>query len=456
MLEKIAIKTINEYNLIEYNDKIIVGVSGGADSIALLFFINSIKNIFNLKIFAVHINHCMRNDESDADEKLVIDFCNKLNVPLKIFSYKIKDEAKKLKKSIEETGRIYRYKSFDTALKQFCANKIAVAHNKNDNVETFFMRIFRGTSINGLSSIPFKRDYIIRPFLNCDRNIIENYCYKNNLVFRNDSSNFEEVYTRNKIRLKLIPFIKENFNENLIATISNTIYNINEENIFLENLSKKYFQKCIHEKTQNYISINLSQFNKLEPVIKKRIIKLTLSNFSENLKNISSIHINDILSLLEKQSGKMLTLPHKITVKNLQGYLYFFKNFSTKEFSYNLYLEQPTLVNELNKYFLISKNCNNIRNFSQKVYTINLSYDIIKNTITLRTRKPGDTIFLNGINKKVKNLFIDLKIPSFKRNLIPLLISGQNIVAIPPFFVSDNYKIKNNNKNTILLHIWEA
>lgn len=455
MLEKVALKTIDKYNLINNNDKIIVGVSGGADSISLLYFLNSIKEKFNLQIFAVHINHCMRGKESEEDALFVKAFCEKLNINLDTFYYNINSEAKKLNMSLEEAGRYFRYKSFNDILKKYDANKIAVAHNKNDNVETFFMRLFRGSGIKGLSGIPFKRDNIIRPLLNCERILIEKYCQENNLPFRNDSTNFKDIYTRNKIRLNFIPSIQKNFNTNLIDTISNTIYSFNEENTFLENMANSLFNECLKEKTENSLSLKIDLLKSYDIVMQKRILRLALSNFNKDLHNVSFEHINKILNLLSKQSGKMINLPNNIKVKIIYDILYFFLEENTISFNYILKEDCVIFIKELNKYVLLTKKINNNRLFSTKVYTISFNYDKIKDNIILRSKKSGDIILLNGMHKKIKKLFIDLKIPSYERNLIPILSEETNVIAIPYLFIADNYKTYNKKENVIYLHIWE-
>lgn len=454
MFKKNILKTINKYNLIEENDKIVVGVSGGADSICLLHFLNKMKSELKIEIFAVHINHCMRGEEAEEDTRFVQKFCQNLNINLDIFYYNIEEEAKKLNMSFEEAGRYFRYKSFNETLKKYKANKIAVAHNKNDNVETFFMRLFRGSGIKGLAGIPFKRDEIIRPLLNCTRDLIEEYCEKNNIIFRNDSTNFKDIYTRNKIRLNLIPNIQKEFNSNLIETISNTINTFNEENIFLENLAKKYFLECLTEKRENFISLNIELLKKYDIAIKKRILRLAISNFNNELYNISSEHINFILSILEKQSGKMLNMPKNINIKIIYNNLCLFLEEKSQDFCYYLPEDEIIFIKEIKKYVVLTKKKNN-NFFYSKVYTISFRYDKIKDKLIIRTRKPGDVILLNGMHKKIKNLFIDLKIPSLNRNKIPILCENEKIIAIPEFFVSDNYKILNNEKDIIYLHIWE-
>ncbi len=455
MLEKIALATIYKHNLICKNDHIIVGVSGGADSICLLHFLYTIKDMFKLNITAVHINHCMRGEESDEDNRFVVNFCENLNIPIKVFSFDIYKKAKEENISVEEAGRKYRYSSFEYVLKEENANKIAVAHNKDDNVETIIMRFLRGSGLKGLSGISYKRDNIIRPILDCLRKDIEKYCHKNNLSYRNDSTNSMDIYTRNKIRLNLIPDLKRDFNNNIIDTIYSMSKIFYEENDFLDRLAKDALNDCLIEMNKYKISLKIDKLLDLDIVLQKRVFRLCLLNFSSDLYNISNEHINMIISLLKKQSGKKVNLPNHICVYKQYNSLLISENsfFDLKNVCYNykIDLDNKIYVKELNKNILLSKN---IINISTKVYTISLNYDKIKNSLFIRQRNVGDKIYINSMTKKVKNIFIDLKIPTNERNLYPILLSGDNIIGILGLCLSNDY-IADELNNTVYLHIWE-
>ncbi|WP_250277799.1 tRNA lysidine(34) synthetase TilS [[Clostridium] colinum] len=455
MLEKIALNTIYTHNLICNNDHIIVGVSGGADSICMLHFLYSIKEKFNLKITAVHINHCMRGEESDQDNKFVVDFCNNLNIPIKVFHFDIYAKSKEENLSIEEAGRKYRYYAFNKVLEDENATKIAIAHNKDDNAETMLMRFFRGTGTKGLSGIAYKRDNIIRPILDCLRKDIELYCNKNNLSYRNDSTNSMDIYTRNKIRLNLIPFLKENFNPNIIDTLSNMSKNFYDENNFLDGLTKKALDDCLIEKNNNKISLKIDKLITFDLVLQKRILRLCLSNFNKELYNLSYEHINMIVSLLKKQTGKKINLPNNLYVYKQYNDLIISKNIipSKKDISYKykIELEKQIYIKELNKNVLLSKN---ILNISTKVYTISLNYDKIKDILFIRQRNNGDKIYINNMTKKIKNIFIDSKIPSNERDLYPILICEDKVIGILGLCLCNEYS-SNKLNNTVYLHIWE-
>ncbi len=455
MLEKIALNTILNNNLICNNDHIVVGVSGGADSICLLHFLYSIKDRFNLKITAVHINHLMRGEESDLDNKFVIEFCNKLNIPIKVFSFDINKIAKDENLSSEEAGRKYRYIAFNETLKKENATKIAIAHNKDDNAETIIMRFLRGTGIKGLSGIAYKRDNIIRPILDCLRLDIEDYCKRHSLSYRNDSTNSLDIYTRNKIRLNFIPSIKENFNPNIIDTLTNMAKTFNDENNFLDNLSKDYLNKCLIEQNKDKIALNINILNTLDLVIQKRILRLCFSHFNKELYNISLEHINMVIDILKKQTGKKLNLPDNLYVYKQYDNLIITKtNLSSENnlmYNYKIDLDKQIYVKEINKNMLLSKN---IVNISTKGYTISLNYDKIKDSLFIRQRNAGDKIYINNMTKKIKNIFIDLKIPSNERNLYPILLCNNTIIGILGLCLCNDYKPTNLN-NTIYLYIWE-
>lgn len=455
MLEKIALDTIYKHNLIYKNDHIIVGVSGGADSICLLHFLYSIKEDFNLKITAVHVNHCMRGKESDEDNKFVVDFCKNINIPVKVFSFDIYNKSKDENISIEEAGRKYRYFAFNKVLKEENATKIAIAHNKDDNAETMLMRFFRGTGIKGLSGISYKRDNIIRPILDCLRKDIENYCYKNNLSYRNDSTNNMDIYTRNKIRLNLIPTIKKDFNPNIVDTLSNMSKNFYAENHFLESLANDTLKTCLVEKDNNKIILDIEKFKNIDLVLQKRMLRLCLSKFNKDLYNLSFEHINMIISILKKQTGKKLNLPNNLYVYKQYNNLIISKNIMSLDhnisYNYKIELEKQIYIKELNKNILLSKN---IINILTKAYTISLNYDKIKNSLFIRQRNAGDKIYLNNMTKKVKNIFIDLKIPANERNLYPILLYEDNPIGILGLCLCNDYK-PTNLKNTVYLYIWE-
>jgi len=238
-----VLKTINKYNLIEKGERIIVGLSGGPDSVCLLYILNNFLKEYELKIFAVHINHMIRGEESDLEQKYVRELCEKLEIELFIERIDILKVSKEQKISIEEAGRNIRYLEFSKYAKKTFSNKIAVAHNKNDQAETVLFNIIRGTGLDGLKGIQYKNNMVIRPLLDIDRNQIEEFCSLNLLNPRIDSSNLKKTYTRNKIRLDLIPYINKNFGANIVESLNRMSSLIKEDYKLIETIIKEAYKK---------------------------------------------------------------------------------------------------------------------------------------------------------------------------------------------------------------------
>lgn len=309
-----VIETIKNYNLIENGDKLVLGVSGGPDSIAMLNILNEIKMDrkidLNFNIIVAHINHMIRK-EATEDEKFVKDFCKKKNIEFYSKSIDVQKLANTNKIGTEEAGRLARYDFFEEVLEKTNANKIAIAHNKNDKAETIIMNFMRGSGISGLKGIEAKRKRYIRPLIECERIEIEDYCEKNNLQPRIDKTNLENNYTRNKIRNIVIPYIKEEFNPNIISTLSRLAELATEEEEYMEKQVENTYKKLLLEESEEQIVLELKQFNKEEKVIKSRIILYAIARIFGSSKGIEKIHIEDIIKLCYNNIGNKYLTPNK-------------------------------------------------------------------------------------------------------------------------------------------------
>ncbi len=317
MKEKV-LETIKKYNLIETNDKIVIGVSGGPDSITLLNMLVELKQEIKFDIVVCHVNHMIRK-EAIEDEEYVIKFCKKYNIECFIKRIEIEKEAKQQKIGTEEAGRKARYEFFNEILKKTSSNKIATAHTANDNAETVLMNILRGSGSNGLKGIEPKRDNLIRPLIECNREEIEKYCKEKTLNPRIDKTNFENKYTRNKIRNLLIPYIKENFNPNIIETINRLSDLCKQENEYIEKVTSIKFKEILIEKQKNQIILDLNKFNLQETVIKSRLVLYTINILFGTRTGIEKKHIEDIIKLCGNNIGNKFLIPNKkvkILIKN--------------------------------------------------------------------------------------------------------------------------------------------
>jgi len=322
-----VLNTINKYNLINDGDRVILGVSGGPDSIAMLNILNDIKNDKNLHmnfdIIVAHVNHMIREEAID-DQRFVENFCKKIGVSFYAKSIDVQKIANNKKIGTEEAGRNARYEFFDEILEKENANKIAIAHNKNDKIETIIMNMLRGSGIAGLKGIePIKNNKYIRPLIECERFEIEEYCAKNGIEPRIDRTNFENVYTRNKVRNIVIPFIKQEFNPNIIQTMDRLSDLVKEEDEYLEKLVETKYNDYVEKEDKVQIIMNLKDFNTEEKVIKSRLLLYTISRLFGTTKGIEKIHIEDIIKLCEKNIGNKYLTPNKnikVLVKNQKIY----------------------------------------------------------------------------------------------------------------------------------------
>lgn len=319
-MEEKILEIIKRYNLIENGDKIVVGVSGGPDSITLLNVLKNIKEkeIIKFNLVVCHINHMIR-EEAISDEKYVEEYCKKNNIEFFAKRIKVEEMAEKEKIGTEEAGRKARYEFFNEILNKTNANKIATAHTANDNAETVLMNIIRGSGTLGLKGIEAKNGKLIRPLIECKRSEIEKYCKDENLNPRIDKTNFENIYTRNKVRNMLIPYIENNFNPNIIEAINRLSDLSKQENDFLEKLTKEAYKKILVEQKKNEIILDLNSFNSQEIVIKNRLVLYTINILFGTRSGIEKKHIEDIIKLCSNNIGNKFLIPNKkvkILVKN--------------------------------------------------------------------------------------------------------------------------------------------
>lgn len=324
MLQAQVLETIKQNNLIQKNDKIVIAVSGGPDSMCLLDILYALKEKLEIKLVVAHINHQIRI-EAKEETKYVEDFCKKMNIPCYIKYADVNKMAREQKLGTEEMGRKIRYNFFEEVAKKVGATKIATAHSASDNAETVLMNILRGSGIAGLKGIEIarnsyskskennmeKRITFIRPLRNNTRTQIEEYCKQHKLNPKIDKSNFENIYTRNKIRNELIPYLQKEFNPNIVETL-NRLSNIakEEEQYFTQIIKEKYETLKIGENEKEII-LNLTKFNILPKVIKVKLLLYTINKLNGNAQGIGKVHLEDIIKLCQNNIGNKYLMPNK-------------------------------------------------------------------------------------------------------------------------------------------------
>ncbi len=439
---------IRKKRLLKKGDSVVLGVSGGADSICMLKILSDAQKRRDISIYVLHINHQIRGAEADEDAKFVKKACTKFKVPHRVVSVDVPSIAKEQGLSLEEAGRMVRYEEFSKYAYEVGANKIAVAHNSNDNAETVLMNLARGTGIKGLGGIAPKRKMedskgntieVIRPILCLTRKEIEEYLNENDIKYREDSTNESTDYTRNKIRLEVMPLL-ENINDNAMQNITNASEELAD--------TSKYIDKDVEDAYEEYVSeedgklfLSDKAFS-LDPVVFSGVIRKMIENTAGKLKDITRIHVGDVVNLKEKQVGKKIDLPYAVVAeREYEGISIFCE-------------ENESSAKSEDKEIVISFEDDDFdkENIEELEYTKWLDYDKIDDVV-VRTRKKGDYIIVDdkGGRKKLKDYFIDEKIPRRERDDVLLVADGSHILWVVGHRISEAVKVTPETKKVVKL-----
>ena len=459
MREKV-LSYIKDNSLIESGDKILVALSGGPDSICLLNILLELKEELNIDIAAAHLNHLLRGEDAFKDEEYVINICNSMGIKCFVKRVDINGYAKEHKLSSEMAGRNVRYNFFDEIVEEEGFNKVATAHNANDQAETILFRLMRGTGLEGLGGIKASRDNkIIRPILCLSREQVEKYIELKNLSPRIDKTNFEKIYNRNKIRLDMLPYMKENFNQDIIQTLNRMSLLLQKDNEFLENLSLSFYNKyCIQY--DDYFIIKKEIFKEEESIV-NRVLRHAITRYSKSNYDFEMKHIYKISYLAKNNSGKSVDLPNGIYVENIYGDIYIknkIKKYDISDKKEKIILSKDNINKntiEFNKFSIEFSVMSNYQSNDIRLNQGNLmqyfDFDKINDNISIRNRNDGDKLIPLGMSgsKKLKDIFIDMKIPKEERDNIPILCFDEKIAWIIGIRTSENYKLTNESKNIL-------
>ena len=473
-------ETILKNHLMEQGEHIVIGLSGGPDSVCLFHILHSLKEEWELGLTAVHINHGLRPGAAEEDQHYTENLCKSFNIPCHVFTYDVKKLAAETGMSSEDAGRQVRYESFALVAQKIAAEtgktvKIAVAQNMNDQAETVLMRILRGTGTEGLCGIEYyrndpKRGVIVRPLLDVTREEIEAYCVENALHPQIDLTNLEPLYTRNKIRLELLPYLKEHFNTNIIEAL-NRLSGIARED-------KAYFRRTvdalIHQHAvfgEGYGRMPLRVLNSLEPAIRHRVVKELFEGAGLS-RDIGSVHLEQADELMrEGRTSASADFPLGYCMRIHYDEVEFYKKVNTErneseyrfEYKIDLNREGKIEIHELNArigvkilrrqdWLLWRKQEHAIQN--HEICSLSLDkLDAFGILPVIRTRKPGDYIIPLGMNgrKKLQDFFVDEKIDKMERNRRPVVCLGSEVIWIVGSRISQNYKVEESTERIIVL-----
>ncbi|MBS4537577.1 tRNA lysidine(34) synthetase TilS [Clostridium sp. D2Q-11] len=455
---KKVLKTIKEKNLINKNDSVIVGVSGGPDSMFLLSILYEIQKIEDFNIIVCHVNHGVRGIESDQDEEFVKNTCKDLNIPFYSIKVDMDQYAKENNLTSEEAGRELRYRFFRKTLAKYGKGSIAVAHNRNDQAETLLMRFIRGTGIDGLKGMDYKNNDIIRPVLDIARDDIEKYIEDNKISVRIDKTNKMDIYRRNSIRLNLIPMIEKDYNPSIIDTLYRTSWIMERDSNFINDYTNDIFRNIV-KITSNNVQINTKDLMKIHKAIQYRLIRLSIEQVIGHLKGVEEVHIQSIINIATNNTtGKKITISN-----NVEAYISYDKLIlqTKKEKDISkidsiLDLNNSNYISELDldiRFEIIENNIENIK--SKDMFIKYFDYDKIEGDLFIKNRESGDRFKPLGMKgtKKLKDYFIDEKIPRDERDSTPLIYDKHGILWVVGHRISEDYKIDKSTKKVLKISI---
>lgn len=459
MIEKVK-EFISENDLIKTGNSIIISLSGGPDSIALLYLLIEFKDEYDIKIGVFHLNHMLRGEESDRDEIFCRDICKTKKIEANIYREDIGLYAKEKGISVEEAGRERRYSILDKLCNEKSYDKIATAHNLNDSVESALLNIFRGTGINGLLGIPVKRNNIIRPILCLRKAEILDYLDQNNIGYMTDTTNDESDYLRNHIRNEIIEKTEKRFNFDIVGNIARMSRTLSEDNEFIRKTVDMIYNE-ISKKTENKVYIKREYLVHNDPTIGKRLILKAIEDIKGDVKNIEEVHLNIIKGLVNKQSGSIIDLPDSLIAGTEFDDIFVMenqpKNKKATQEKKKVILDKRIDIkgNELIFQIFGKKDIVNEK-FKKDSKLIYLDYDKIElKSLELRSRREGDVFSPVGrkITKKLKKYLIEERIPKEKRAEMPLLAIGNEIIWIVGYDYSGKYEIRECTKKVLVCKI---
>lgn len=446
-------QTIQEFHMLQPGDKVITGVSGGADSMSLLHVLLELSETMDIRVHVVHINHLLRT-EADEEEAYVRSVCEQYQIPCTVFRREIAAYAKELGCSVEEAGRRYRYECFETVCDQEKGQRIAVAHHLNDRAETLLFHMIRGTGMRGLGSIPAVRGRIIRPLLAVSRQEIEAYLQEKRIRYYQDASNDSLDYTRNVIRHQVLPIL-QGMNAGAIRHMGEVSDLAEEYWRYVEEQAQVLERKCVME-SENREELLKKEADGQPLLILRHVIYRMLVRAAGSAKDIEQQHVTQVLELLDKSAGKEIMLPyHLLARRSNQGIWIQKRSEKSEELlefqSISIAVPGITQFGQLGEVECRLFPMTPEVEISKKLYTEMLDYGKINGTLCIRNPKPGDYFIVNrqGERKKLARFFIDRKIPREERSSMLVLAGENQVYWIIGMRISEAVKLTDATKQVL-------
>ena len=449
--EKYSVK----HKLFKSGEKIVVGFSGGADSTALLLALWHLKSKYGYSILAAHVNYNLRGDDSRFDEQFVRKFCFDRNISLVVKNANIKSSS-----SVENHAREIRFGYFNDLRKLYKIQKIVLGHNREDQAETLLFRLFRGSGYTGIKGISPITDDIVHPLLSFCREDIVSYLESENIQWREDLSNENNTYTRNKIRNQMIPWIKEHLNPNVVSKLYETAEIFAETDDILESLATRRYLKAQIKHSKDECILSSRIIRKTKSVLRYYVYKEAYSRINGNSKDFYHNNFIDIENLLNSDGSKQIFLPNNIFVFKEYDEL-IFTNIDISKFEN---LENEKEITSLRSRFTFEdyriimkkiKKMPNKRNLFEDKNVAYIDFDKTSFPITIRHRKPGDRFYPLGMqhNKKLKDFLIDEKVPKFDRDKVLIFCDKEKIIWLAGHRIDNRVVTSEQTMNILKIKI---
>ena len=475
MLRKV-LQYCRRQKLIENGDYVLVGVSGGADSVCLLHVLKALQNEIGFFLEVVHVEHGIRGIESENDAAFVVRLCEELEIPMQLFFVDAVTYAKEQKMGLEEAARILRYDAYAQAAEQTLSSrvKVALAHHADDNAETVLFQMVRGSGIDGMSGMRPMRELmpgvsVVRPLLTVTRAEIEEYLKEEGQEYCVDSTNADTSYSRNKIRCHIFPMLEE-VNARAVTHINQSAMLLRELGDYLNGQVEEISAKALVEQEAGLL-IAGEELRRLPAILKKELLHLAIGKAAGSGKDIGMDHVESLAELLERQVGRCISLPYGLRGRRVYEGILLEKAEVTEENSYVesffLELDQKELEEKLRQgvervevpegvmSFSLEECSGVCAEISQNTYTKCFDYDKIKGSFQIRTRQAGDYLIVDsdGHKKRLKEYFINEKIPSDKRDEILLLAQGDKVLWVIGGRIGADTKVDENTKRILRVQI---
>ena len=462
MIERVK-KYIRENQLLEAGSMVVAGVSGGADSVAMLHILKSIQKEFGFSLEAVHIHHGIRGKEADRDEALVKKICEEWQIPFQSYHYPVPRLSREWKLGEEETGRIVRKQAFAEEKKKLGFSekreggmgrfRIALAHNRNDLAETMLHHLARGTGLRGLSGIHPCNGEIIRPVLCLERKEIVYYLEERGIPYITDSSNLSDEYTRNRIRHHILPAMELEINQKTVEHMAETARILASADEYFQKKGKELLKLC--RRKEGYFLDDI--FFEEDSIIREYAVMEGFEQLAGKRKDFTSLHVEQVFSLREKEIGRYICFPRHLRAIRQYGGVLLEKTETQEAPEYTeRFFEIPVPGTLRCSFGIFETKIFPYKNqkIEEKKYTKWMDYDKIKGSPCVRTRKQGDYLVVNsaGGRKKLNRVFIDEKIPAGLRDQIPVVAAGSEILWIPGGRMNEQYKITSTTGRVLELH----